>query len=63
MCIVSKMGATHHTHLTHNTYTNHIAPTTLQRYNTAIPPPFPIEELLAKLNDLRSAVNMGKDSL
>lgn len=26
-------------------------------------PPFPVEELIAKLQELQSAVNTGKDSL
>jgi hypothetical protein len=29
----------------------------------SITPPFPVEELLKKLAELRSAVNTGKDSL
>ena len=33
-------------------------------YNVSVPsPPFPVEELLQKLQDLHSAVNTGKDSL
>jgi hypothetical protein len=31
--------------------------------NPLSPPPFPVEELLLKLQDLQSAVNTGKDSL
>lgn len=33
-------------------------------YNVFIsPPPFPVEELLQKLQDLHSAISQGKDSL